>query len=136
MDPPSSVKSVYNSLIKRLIRIVLADLKVVLWKRLWHYYLSPISQVCPPTGCQVLCYFRPFGGKIIEHKDMDPLMAVDTSTNSQIEKLAKENTTKGVRAISSYFKLVLCQGTGTQQDATHRYAARVFPRGYLTEVLD
>ena len=61
----------------------IAELKVAAWKSLWPW-LSPVSKVCPPTGCQALTHFKKFKSKIKPHKDMNPDMAVDTSTNSQI----------------------------------------------------
>ena len=33
-----------------------------LWKESWDH-LSPHAKMCPPTGCQVLFYFKLFGGK-------------------------------------------------------------------------
>ena len=43
-------------------------LGVECWRRAWSY-LSPISQVCPPTGCQLLAYHTLFGSTINRHRD-------------------------------------------------------------------
>ena len=49
----------------------IAKLKVAVWREVWHH-LSPLSQVCPPTGCQVLSHFNVFSGGTMPHKDMNP----------------------------------------------------------------
>ncbi len=61
----------------------IAELKLYLWKKL-HDHLTPLSKLCPPNGVQVLYYFSAFDSKINFHKDMNPDMVVDDSTNSQI----------------------------------------------------
>lgn len=60
-----------------------AELKVKLWKMV-KPHLSPISQLCPPNGCQLLAYFREFKGRINAHRDMNPNMVVSPEINSQI----------------------------------------------------
>ena len=61
----------------------IASLKVHVWKKCWHH-LSPISQLCPPNGAQILYYFEEFQGKMNYHNDMNPDMVVSDETNSQI----------------------------------------------------
>jgi hypothetical protein len=61
----------------------IAELKVAVWKAVYQY-LSPISKVCPPNGVQMLTYFIVFWSRINAHMDMNPKMAIDPETNSQI----------------------------------------------------
>lgn len=61
----------------------IAALKLEVWKHVFDH-LTPISKVCPPNGVNVLTYFSCFGSRINPHKDMNPSMAVDSNTNSQI----------------------------------------------------
>ena len=44
------------------------DLGVACWVAAWCY-LSPISQVCPPTGCQLLAYLTVFNSCVGRHRD-------------------------------------------------------------------
>ena len=44
------------------------DLGVACWAAAWCY-LSPISQVCPPTGCQLMAYLTVFGSCVGRHRD-------------------------------------------------------------------
>jgi hypothetical protein len=69
----------------------IAELGEHLWKTLWHH-LSPASQVCPPTGCQLLLYSSCLKAQIRPHKDNGIMrdsgkqsrIATDTSLNSHI----------------------------------------------------
>ena len=44
------------------------DLGVACWQAVWQH-LSPISQACPPTGCQLMIYQTLFGACIGRHRD-------------------------------------------------------------------
>jgi hypothetical protein len=69
----------------------IAALGEYLWKTLWHH-LSPASQVCPPTGCQLLLYSSSLKSLIHPHKDngiptdngKQTRTATDKSLNSHI----------------------------------------------------
>lgn len=65
----------------------LCSLGEMLWRLLWHD-LTPASQVCPPTGCQMLYMASLFGSKVQPHRDngsRDSTMAqVGTSTDKSL----------------------------------------------------
>jgi hypothetical protein len=48
--------------------VAVFDLGVACWQAVWEH-LSPISQVCPPTGCQLMIYQTLFGACIGRHRD-------------------------------------------------------------------
>jgi hypothetical protein len=64
----------------------IAQLGEYLWKRLWHY-LSPASQVCPPTGCQLLMYSSSLKAAIRAHKDNGIMMDNGKQTRIATDKL-------------------------------------------------
>ena len=67
------------------------DLGVYLWQKSYSH-LSPLSQACPPTGCQLNIYHSILGGHITPHKDNGVLddfgremqMCIPLHLNSQI----------------------------------------------------
>ena len=48
--------------------VAVFNLGVACWQAVWEH-LSPISQVCPPTGCQLMIYQTLFGACIGRHRD-------------------------------------------------------------------
>jgi hypothetical protein len=61
----------------------LAKFKVCVWKVV-RKHLSPLSQLMPPNGIQLLLHLNSMGGTTNPHQDVSPRMKIDLELNSQI----------------------------------------------------
>ena len=82
------------------------DLGVACWAAAWSY-LSPISQVCPPTGCQLMAYSNLGGSSYVE---------IGLAGNNDI--LTETETIKGIAAAHNKTPAQICLKWGIQRGTT------------------